>query len=655
MAARQLPAVSIAITDGARVVWSEGFGLADPDAKTPAAAETVYRVGSVSKLFTDIGVMQLVERGELDLDAPIARYLPQFHPKNPFGQPITLRQLMSHRAGLVREPPDGNYFDSTSPSLEKTVLSLNRTELVYKPGTHTKYSNAGIAVVGYVLEKTQHEPFAKYLKGNVLAPLGLEHSAFEPEPVLMRSLAKAYMWSWHREPFLAPTFELGMAPCGSMYSTVNDLAKFITALSAGGAPVLRRETLEQMWTPQFATSGDQTKYGLGFRVGELEHHRMVGHGGAIYGFSTELEALPGEQIGVVVATNKDGENAATARIANAALRLMLAAREHRPLPAIEPSKPPVPPTETFGPMPALPPARWRSFIAEYGWDYNILYIHERKGKLTSLIEWFFFDPLEEISANQFRFPPTSLYDGETLTITPQYAKVGEVVFPRRPDPAAPGATFRIQLVRPIEEVRREAMAAQPPREKGEFLQPDLVDVATLDKDIRLDIRYAGTNNFMGTPFYTRARAFLQRPAAEALVRAQRNLKQRGYALLLHDGYRPWYVTKMFWDATPPDKHIFEADPRDGSRHNRGCAIDLTMYELASGKEVPMVSGYDEMTERAFPDYPGGTSQERWFRALLRRSMEAEGFDVFPVEWWHFDYRDWRKYPILNIPFERIAR
>ncbi|MDQ3253743.1 MAG: beta-lactamase family protein, partial [Acidobacteriota bacterium] len=164
MADKDLPALSIALVDDQQIVWAKGFGFADPKSKTPATAETVYRVGSVSKLFTDIAVMQLVEQGKLDLDAPVTRYLPNFRPRNSFGKPVTLRQLMSHRSGLVREPPVGHYFDPNEPSLARTIASLNQTSLVYAPETRTKYSNAAIAAVGYVLERTEGQPFAKYLK-----------------------------------------------------------------------------------------------------------------------------------------------------------------------------------------------------------------------------------------------------------------------------------------------------------------------------------------------------------------------------------------------------------------------------------------------------------------------------------------------------------
>jgi D-alanyl-D-alanine dipeptidase len=215
--------------------------------------------------------------------------------------------------------------------------------------------------------------------------------------------------------------------------------------------------------------------------------------------------------------------------------------------------------------------------------------------------------------------------------------------------------FRIVPLRPVAELRREALAASPPVEAGPFLATDLVELTSLDPTIRLDVRYATANNFLSTPVYEQARAFLQRPAAEALVRAHRGLRDKGYGLLIHDAYRPWWVSKVFWDATPADKHEFVADPAKGSRHNRGCAVDLTLYTLGDGLAVEMPSLYDEMSERASPSYAGGTAGARARRELLRAAMEAQGFAVFESEWWHFDYKDWRRYPILNVPFEGLAR
>jgi zinc D-Ala-D-Ala dipeptidase len=199
-----------------------------------------------------------------------------------------------------------------------------------------------------------------------------------------------------------------------------------------------------------------------------------------------------------------------------------------------------------------------------------------------------------------------------------------------------------------------ASALRPPVETGK-LPPDLVEVVTLDPTIHLDVRYATARNFVGRPVYKEARAFLQRPAAEALVRAHRALAAKGFGLVVFDGYRPWSVTKLFWEVTPEDKHEFVADPRKGSRHNRGCAVDLSLYDLATGRAVEMPSAYDEMTERAYPDYEGGPAEARERREVLRAAMEAEGFSVYPSEWWHFDYKDWALYPVLDVPFSALGR
>lgn len=216
----------------------------------------------------------------------------------------------------------------------------------------------------------------------------------------------------------------------------------------------------------------------------------------------------------------------------------------------------------------------------------------------------------------------------------------------------PDGIFRITPLHPIPELRAAALRATPPKEEGKRVA-DLVELIRLDKTIKLDIRYAGTNNFLSTPVYTQARAFLQRPAAEALARVNKALHAQGFGLIIHDGYRPWYVTKIFWDATPDDKRIFVANPAEGSKHNRGCAVDLSLYDLKTGKEVVMPSVYDEMTERAYSNYAGGSNDQRKRRKILRDAMEAEGFIVNPEEWWHFDYKDWREYPILNVTFERL--
>jgi D-alanyl-D-alanine dipeptidase len=311
----------------------------------------------------------------------------------------------------------------------------------------------------------------------------------------------------------------------------------------------------------------------------------------------------------------------------------------------------------LGPKPADAPEDWKGLIGEYGPDNSVYSVLEKDGQFRILVPQQGELPFKKVGEDQFVFPAfdvpwRAVFTRDSSHLATQLT-LGDEKLARRKEGPEQGKVFRITPQRPVEELRKQALADSPPQEPGPFRKPELVELTTLDPAIHLDIRYATTNDFLGTPVYTQARAFLQRPAAEALVRALDKLQPLGYGLLIHDAYRPWYVTKIFWDATPPEGKIFVADPSQGSRHNRGCAVDLTLYDLATGKPIEMPGTYDEMSPRSFPDYPGGTSLQRWHRDLLRRAMESEGFTVYEHEWWHFDYKDWHEYPILNIKFEDL--
>jgi len=200
-----------------------------------------------------------------------------------------------------------------------------------------------------------------------------------------------------------------------------------------------------------------------------------------------------------------------------------------------------------------------------------------------------------------------------------------------------------------------AFAQNAPPIEANKREARLIELITLDNTIKLDIRYATDNNFVGKKVYPEARAFLQKPAAKAVVRVHKKLKKQGLGLVIFDGYRPWAITKLFWEVTPEDKRKFVANPENGSKHNRGCAVDLSIYDLKTGQPVDMPSGYDEFTERASPDYAGGTNKERANRDLLRKLMENEGVTVNVNEWWHFDYKDWEDYAVYDIAFSEIAK
>jgi CubicO group peptidase (beta-lactamase class C family)/D-alanyl-D-alanine dipeptidase len=729
VADKKIPALSIALVDDQTLLWAKTFGERDDPMGKPATGP-LYRVGSVSKPFTALLLMMLLEQGLIDLDDPISKHLSDFRPKNSTDKAITIRQMLCHRSGLVRESPVGSYFDDTEPPLAKTVASLNQTALIYAPEAKTSYSNAAFCVLGRIVEVVGKKEFADFAQSRLLEPVGMSSSSFAPTKDLKKLLPPAVMWTYHGKFFPAPTWDLGMPPAGSLYSTVQDQARFMNWLFAGGktdqGQLLKKDTLEKMWKVQFPDGDGKAGFGLGFFVSEFEGKKRIGHGGAVYGFATELAFLPEEKLGVIVCSARDVSNGLTRRIADAALRQLLAARAGKELPTLETTKKLtlaearqfagryagkkqhldllaygphlyllpgsggirqelrwqgkdliVDDPMAFGPkveirgdllvinkdeyrrqpdkQPAACPKQYLEYLGEYGPDHNILYLLERDGKLCTLIEWEFLYPLKEIGKDEFQFPDFGLYHGDKLRFQRdaagkvQQVEAASVLFRKRPLRG-----LNIELVRPIEQLLKAARLAKPPEEKNPLgMKPDLVDLAKLDADWKFDIRYAGKDNFLGTPVYPAARAFMQRPAAEALQRVHQQLTKEGYGLLMHDAYRPWHVTKVFFDATPPKFHLFVADPMQGSRHNRGCAVDLTLFDRATGQPVDMVGAYDEFSERSYPEYLGGTSLQRWRRDLLRRAMEAEGFNVFEAEWWHFDYRDWRRYPILNVEFDQV--
>ena len=730
---KDLNAISMVLVDQNKIIWNKSFGHKD-EAKTIAADEnTVFRVGSVSKLFTDLAIMQKVESGEIDVDAPITNYLPELTPENPFKKPITLRMLTSHRSGMLREPRIGNYFDGKNDNLEETVKSITNSKIIYEPESKVKYSNAGIGVVGYLLESMFDQEYTAYMSEHVLAKIGMEYSSFAPTAAIKKELAEATMWSFDERSFTAPTFQLGMSPAGSLYAPMSDLGVFLISLFEGGVGTkgryIKEKTLQEMWTPQFG--GDRLDgYGIGFRLKDFKGYQKIGHGGAIYGFSTQLSGVPELKLGVGCASSVDATNSITSRLSNFALDLLYAVRQGEALPVYEKTRHISLEkqkslagyytnegqgielitkngklfisgdkselelrqasdgiisdgrlnygdimlvedeeairindrkfTKTNPPTSSTYPDDWNNLIGEYGDDHIVLYFYEKAGHLFTLIEWMEKDKLTQLSENEFAFPESGgmyhwekfIFERDTNGKAIRVSIENGPVFNRRKLGSA-SETFRIEPVLPIEELRTMALAANPPSENGNFKESNLVELKSLDLSIEYDIRYASTNNFMSNKFYSLPRAYLQAPAAEALVRVHQKLKERGYGLLIHDAYRPWYVTKMFWDATPEDKKIFVADPSDGSRHNRGAAVDLTLFDLKTGKVIEMVAGYDEMTDRSFPFYFGGNTAQRHHRTLLRIAMEEEGFEVYEYEWWHFDYTDWENYRIQNIQFSEI--
>lgn len=190
---------------------------------------------------------------------------------------------------------------------------------------------------------------------------------------------------------------------------------------------------------------------------------------------------------------------------------------------------------------------------------------------------------------------------------------------------------------------RQSLQADPAKE--------LIDLEKFIPGIALDIRYATENNFTGERIYGQAKAYARKPVAEALKKVQHELKARNLGIKIYDAYRPYKATVKFYELYRDTTYV--ASPYRGSRHNRGCALDLTLIDLSSGEELKMPTGYDSFTKQAWPGTPVADPQVRRNRQLLIATMEKYGFRVNASEWWHFDFRGWKNFEVLDIDFPEL--
>lgn len=180
---------------------------------------------------------------------------------------------------------------------------------------------------------------------------------------------------------------------------------------------------------------------------------------------------------------------------------------------------------------------------------------------------------------------------------------------------------------------------------------ELVDLSEIIPGIVLDIRYASANNFTYDTVYNHPKAFARRPVANALSSVQKELRAHGLGLKIFDAYRPYEVTLKFWELIGTKQYV--AAPWKGSRHNRGAAIDLTLITLKTGQEIEMPTGYDDFSEKASADFAQLPEHQIANRSYLIKVMQKHGFRVFPTEWWHFDYKDWEKYSLVDLSFDQL--
>ena len=306
----QIPGISAAVVLDQEVVWARGFGLASLEARTPADPQTIYRIGSITKLFTATMLMHLRDAGKVQLDDPIERYLPEFRIRSRFpdARPSTFRQVASHTAGLPREAPLDYWQTLEFPTFEAILASLADAEMTYSSLTEFKYSNLGVAAIGHALARIAGQSYEEYVAEQILTPLGMHRTGFHLTDQMRVRAAVGYTTMKGKPPQVAPHPDVrGLAPAGQLYSSVEDIARFISLQfrdgPASGAQVLGGATLREMRSPVFMNPNWKGGMAIGWMLGQVADHVTIGHGGGIHGFSTDITLVPDLKLGIAVFTN----------------------------------------------------------------------------------------------------------------------------------------------------------------------------------------------------------------------------------------------------------------------------------------------------------------------------------------------------------------
>jgi CubicO group peptidase (beta-lactamase class C family) len=327
-------AVGVVRHDG--LEFFTGFGVADTARGTPITQHTVFRIGSISKTFTAIAVMQLREQGLLDLDDPVGEHLRSYRlaPARTSFRPVTIRQLLTHTGGIGEVRSLSDLFRPTvglATARERPVPPLadyyrGRLRVEVDPGTKWAYANHGFATLGQLVEDVSGEPFASYMRKHVFGPLGMDSTDFVRTDSIQDQLATGYALRRHGLKAVKDR-DIAVQGAGSVFSTTADMARYAAALLGGGgsgpghAPVLPPEMLNEMFRPQYQPDPRLPGMGLGFMRGEIGGHRTVGHDGGWPGFISVMVVAPDDDLAVLSFTNTG--SVTPERVTDAILREIL--------------------------------------------------------------------------------------------------------------------------------------------------------------------------------------------------------------------------------------------------------------------------------------------------------------------------------------------
>lgn len=303
---QQIPAMTVAVGEEGRILYSKGFGTADLEDAVPATAETLIRTGSIAKPITAAAAMTLVEAGKLDLDAPVQTYCPAF-PQKPW--PVTTRELLSHTSGIRHYK--GDEADSTKhyARMSDGFAMFAADPLLFEPGTKYSYSTYGYTVAGCVIEGAAGERYFDYVREHVLTPAGMTHTFVDDVYAIELHRARGYhlvVGKLQNAGLMDSSYKI---PGGGLVSTAEDMVRFGMALIDGR--IVKPGTLAVMWTPTGRPrleDGKRSSYGLGFGVLTIDGQKYIAHSGGQQGTSTDMEFIPGKRFAVaVLTTNEDAE------------------------------------------------------------------------------------------------------------------------------------------------------------------------------------------------------------------------------------------------------------------------------------------------------------------------------------------------------------
>ncbi len=664
----KIPGFAYGIVADGKLIHTGFVGTNNQKSKPAVTANSVFRIASMSKSFAALAILKLRDAGKLQLDDPVIKYIPELSNQPSLttdAPPITIRNLVSHTAGF---PEDNPWGDRQLQDTDKEFTDFLRggISLSNIPSQSYEYSNLGFTMLGLIITRTSGKHYEQYITEEIFKPLRMNQTYWEYEKVPADLLVHGYRLvnnEWQEEEMLHAG---AYGVMGGMLTSIEDFAKYINlhlaawpARSDPDSGPVKRSTIREMHRPgpisnlnayarklngEICPRISSYNFGLGWAK-DCTGKESLGHSGGLPGFGSHWAFLP--QYGIAVVSFSSLTYAATSGLNIAVLDTIVSIADLQPrkiLPSdiLEERK-----LELLKFLPDWKDAEKNAIFSEnFFADFFIDSLRKDAQKLFTKAGKI-LRAGKMVPENQLR--GYCILEGEKIdigirfTLSPENpAKIQHFEIWEQQATTAAFRKYKLKTVSDREEYR-ESVKKDPAQE--------LVALDKFIPDIVLDIRYATNNNLMREPVYNFPAAYMRRPAAAALKKIQAELKKKGLGLKIYDGYRPYSVTVKFYETFRDT--AFVASPYSGSRHNRGCAVDLTIINLKTGKEIEMPTPYDAFTKEAAANSPAITGTPLKNRELLKKLMTENGFDIYPDEWWHYDFKGWKNFPVMDIVFNKL--